>query len=284
MRLRFILGRVFSGLGHNMAMTISVVLVTFISLLFVGVGGLSQMQISAMQQEWYAKVEVSVYMCAQDDQVGNCNGQQATKQQIQDVRDELEHGTLAAYVDHYDFQNHDQVYADFQKQYGDTTLGQATKPEMLPQAFRIKMKDPSQYEIVSAQLEGQPGVEQVQDQSQLVKPLMNLFSQANPADCYHDSPVGHVAAKRNRDYADGRCLWVVYPTALYDRGRAMCALGGFAGLRSAIRGREIPGARVVAKDHSFHPIRRSARGSDFVRHHRGGGLGAFDYCFPCFLS
>ena len=93
MRLRFILGRVFSGMGHNMAMTISVVLVTFISLLFVGVGGLSQMQISAMQKEWYAKVEVSVYMCAQDDQVGNCNGQQATKQQIQDVRDELERGT-----------------------------------------------------------------------------------------------------------------------------------------------------------------------------------------------
>ena len=118
-------------------------------------------------------------MCAQDDQVGNCNGQQATKQQIQDVRDELERGTLADYIDHYDFQNHHQVYADFQKQYGDTTLGEATKPEMLPQAFRIKMKDPSQYEIVSAQLEGQPGVEQVQDQSQLVKPLMNLFSQAS---------------------------------------------------------------------------------------------------------
>lgn len=50
MRLRFILGRVFSGLGHNMAMTISVVLVTFISLLFVGVGGLAQMQVAAMQK------------------------------------------------------------------------------------------------------------------------------------------------------------------------------------------------------------------------------------------
>lgn len=178
MRLRFILGRVFSGLGHNMAMTISVVLVTFISLLFVGVGGLSQMQVSAMQKEWYAKVEVSVYMCAQDDQVANCNGQEATQEQIQDVRDELERGTLAAYVDHFEFQNHDQVYADFQKQYGDTTLGQATKPEMLPEAFRIKLKNPSQYEIVSAQLEGQPGVEQIQDQSQLVQPLMNLFNQA----------------------------------------------------------------------------------------------------------
>ena len=233
------------------------------------------MQISAMQQEWYAKVEVSVYMCAQDDQVGNCNGQQATKQQIQDVRDELEHGTLAAYVDHYDFQNHDQVYADFQKQYGDTTLGQATKPEMLPQAFRIKMKDPSQYEIVSAQLEGQPGVEQVQDQSQLVKPLMNLFSQASRIS-WGLAAVMAIAA----------ILLIVTTIRLsaMSRQKETEIMRGFAGLRSAIRGREIPGARVVAKDHSFHPIRRSARGSDFVRHHRGGGLGAFDYCFPCFLS
>ena len=64
MKLRFILSEVGKGLSRNRAMSVAVILVTFVSLLFVGIAGLTQMQVSKMKSEWYDKIEVTIYMCA----------------------------------------------------------------------------------------------------------------------------------------------------------------------------------------------------------------------------
>ena len=72
MRLRFILSETFKGLTRNLAMTVSVILVAFISLLFVGASALLQAQISTMKGDWYDKVEVSVYMCPKASASPNC--------------------------------------------------------------------------------------------------------------------------------------------------------------------------------------------------------------------
>lgn len=62
MRFAFILSETFSGIRRNLSMVISVVLVTFISLTFVGSAGLLQMQINQMKDYWYDRVEVQ-YSC-----------------------------------------------------------------------------------------------------------------------------------------------------------------------------------------------------------------------------
>lgn len=178
-RLFFVIGRALSGLGRNLAMTISVVLVSFVSLLFVGIGGLAYLQVSSMQQEWYAKVEVSVYMCANDDQTPNCNGKSATDAQVADVREALKSEPLASYIQNVTYQSANEVYADFKRQYEGTTLGEATTADMMPQAFRIKLKDPGKYKIISDRITGMPGVEQVQDQSKLIQPLITVFKAAS---------------------------------------------------------------------------------------------------------
>ena len=59
MKLRFILSEVGKGLSRNRAMSVAVILVTFVSLLFVGIAGLTQMQVSKMKSEWYDKIEVT---------------------------------------------------------------------------------------------------------------------------------------------------------------------------------------------------------------------------------
>src|SRR5207248_6509944 len=41
--------------------------------------------------------------------------------------------------------------------------------DALPASFRVKLKDPSQFALVAARLTGQPGVERIVDQSQLLK-------------------------------------------------------------------------------------------------------------------
>ena len=60
MRIQFVLSQIGHGLRRNLAMATSVVLVTFISLTFVGSAVLLQMQISNMKDDWYDEVEVSI--------------------------------------------------------------------------------------------------------------------------------------------------------------------------------------------------------------------------------
>ena len=53
MRLRFVLSETAKGMYRNLAMTVSVILVAFVSLLFVGASSLLQSQISTMKCDWY---------------------------------------------------------------------------------------------------------------------------------------------------------------------------------------------------------------------------------------
>ncbi len=72
MRLRFILGEVFNGLRRNGTMALSVVLVTFVSLMFVGAAALTQMQIDQLKDDWYGKVEISIFLCPENSTNEQC--------------------------------------------------------------------------------------------------------------------------------------------------------------------------------------------------------------------
>ena len=49
MRLQFVLAEIGSGLRRNLSMVVSVILVTFVSLTFVGAAGMLQLQINQMK-------------------------------------------------------------------------------------------------------------------------------------------------------------------------------------------------------------------------------------------
>ncbi|HPU04326.1 MAG TPA: ABC transporter permease, partial [Rhodoglobus sp.] len=85
MRFGLILGEVANGLRRNVSMVISVVLVTFISLTFVGTAILLQMQIGQMKGYWYDKAQVAIYLCTEVDTTGNCAQAEATQDQIDAV-------------------------------------------------------------------------------------------------------------------------------------------------------------------------------------------------------
>ncbi len=178
MKLRFILSEVGKGLSRNRAMSVAVIIVTFVSLLFVGVAGIAQMQIDRMKDEWYDKIEVSIYMCAVDDENPDCNGAEATDDQITAVRDKLNSDALKPYVKTTFEESKEQAYQNFQKQYGDSSLGQWTTPDMLQVSFRVKLVDPEQYSIIAEEFSGMDGVSQVQDQREIVEPLFQLIDRA----------------------------------------------------------------------------------------------------------
>ncbi len=92
MRLLFILGgEIGGGLRRNLSMVISVVLVTFVSLTFVGAAGMLQMQINQMKGYWYDKVQVAVFLCNDGSTaVGCASGGSATKEQQDNLQAMLE--------------------------------------------------------------------------------------------------------------------------------------------------------------------------------------------------
>ena len=99
MRAGFILSEVWSGLRRNFSMVISVVLVTFVSLLFVGAAILLQMQVGQMKDFWYDRVQVSVFLCPPDSEATNCVDGEVTGDQKDQIRADLESSELAPYVD-----------------------------------------------------------------------------------------------------------------------------------------------------------------------------------------
>src|SRR5699024_10009090 len=100
MRAGFILSEVWSGLRRNVSMVVSVVLVTFVSLLFVGAAILLQMQVGQMKDFWYDRVQVSVFLCSSDSEATNCVDGEVTGDQKDQIRAELESSELAKSEEH----------------------------------------------------------------------------------------------------------------------------------------------------------------------------------------
>jgi len=175
MRLGLILGEVGQGLRRNLSMVVSVVLVTFISLTFVGAAILLQFQITQMKGYWYDRAQVAVYLCTPFD-AGDCANEEATQSQMDDVEAELKGSTLAPYVERIEFETREQAYENFIDQMGDSSLAELASADLLPQAFRVRLADPDQAEIVIDQISGMPGVSEVRDERTALAPIYSLLN------------------------------------------------------------------------------------------------------------
>lgn len=177
------IGRVFAemwqGLRRNSSMVISVVLVTFVSLTFVGAGILMQQQISSMKSFWYDRAQVSVDLCSSVSSAPNCAGGQASESQREAVEAALQGAVLTPYISEYEFEDQDQAYANFQQQFAGDPIVSFVEPEYLSESFLITLTDPDQADIIIQQLEGYDGVEAVTDQRQYLESIFELLNVAS---------------------------------------------------------------------------------------------------------
>ena len=178
MRLGLVLGEAGSGLRRNVSMVISVVLVTFISLTFVGAAILLQFQITQMKGFWYDKAQVTVSLCTATDVKGNCTGE-ATQEQIDAVAAALDSPTIAAFIKKYEFENHEQAYAHYVDQLGDDGIASFLTADGMPQSFRVNMVDPTQADVLVESLSGYPGVFSVIDQRKYLDPIFSVLNTAS---------------------------------------------------------------------------------------------------------
>lgn len=179
MRLQFILSEIGVGLRRNLSMAVSVVLVTFVSLTFVGAAGLLQTQIDLMKDDWYDKVEVSIFLCPQDSPVASCAGGEATPDEIDDLRAELEGEALANYVETVYFETKEEAFTAFSERFADEWWAQGVTADQMQASFRVALVDPEQYQVVSELFTGRRGVEEVQDQRQVIEPLILVLNRSS---------------------------------------------------------------------------------------------------------
>ena len=178
MRFGLIASEVASGLRRNVSMVVSVVLVTFISLTFVGAAILLQAQISQMKGYWYDRAQVAVYFCTLSSEK-SCNLTKATDEQKAAVEAQLTSPTLAPLIDSYEFESQDQAYERYQKEFSDNEFSAFVTPEVLNEAFWINLKDPTQSDVIAEVLSGSAGVEDVTDQRRYLDPIFSALNAAS---------------------------------------------------------------------------------------------------------
>ncbi len=177
-RARFVFAEIGSGLRRNLSMTVAVVLVTFVSLTFVGAAALLQVQIGNMKDDWYDKVEVSIFLCPADSTQPTCADGEVTQQQMDDVMAVLNSDALAPYIQTIYTETKEQAFEALQEQMAGTVWAESVTVDLMQMSYRVKLVDPEQYQVVADAVAGRPGVDSVRDQRQILEPLFLILNRA----------------------------------------------------------------------------------------------------------
>lgn len=178
MRLQFIGVEVLQGLRRNATMVVSVILVTFVSLTFVGAAALLQTQVTKLKGDWYDLVEVSVFLCPQGSTAPTCADGEASEEQVAAIERTIttELGDIVATT--Y-FESKTEAFEAFAARYPDGYQGTQLTEDDMQASFRLQLSDPEQYEVVDDVLGGRDGVEVVEDQRAAFEPLFVALNRAS---------------------------------------------------------------------------------------------------------
>jgi cell division transport system permease protein len=163
MRLKYVLSEVVVGLWRNVTMTIAMMITMAVSLTLLGASVLLYLQVNHMREVYYEQVEVTIFLKTQEADTKNRDAIDVDLQQ-----DPL--------VLTYDFETREEAYERFKIIYANAPeLVEATKPESLPESFRIKLKDPSSFEAFDEKYKGREGIDRIIDQKQLVEKVFTVL-------------------------------------------------------------------------------------------------------------
>ena len=173
MRARFLLGEVRIGLRRNFTMTFAVIVTVAISLSLLGIGLLSNAQVSAMKDYWYDKIEVSVYLCGSLSESPSCSGGVVTPGQRLQIQQDLQ---AMPVVQSVFYESQTEAFKRFQERFKDSAIAQNVTADQLPESFRVKLRDPTQFPVIVSAFSGRPGVDIVQDQRSILEKFFRLLA------------------------------------------------------------------------------------------------------------
>jgi cell division transport system permease protein len=162
-RTRFILSEVGIGLRRNLSMTIAMTVTVTISLALLGAALLTSKQISTMKNYWFDKIEVSVFLDKGTTQPEK-NAIFAELQSLPEVEKIYYESSEQAAV------HAKEIFKDQE------ALAKIATAKVLPESYRVKLKDPRKYQIVSSAVAGMPGVGDVIAKSEALERFFHFLT------------------------------------------------------------------------------------------------------------
>jgi cell division transport system permease protein len=163
MRFKYVLSEVAVGLWRNVTMTIAMIITMAVSLTLLGASVLLYLQVDKMREVYYEQVEVTIFLKTQD----------TTEDQKKAIDDGLKVDEL---VQTYDFETREEAYERFKEIYAAVPeLIAQTKPDSLPESYRVKLKNPDDFEQFSDKYRTMGGVDTIIDQKALVEKVFSVI-------------------------------------------------------------------------------------------------------------
>jgi len=158
LRVDYYFKETLQGLKRNGLVAFAAVSTAFIALFLVGGALLVQREVGLLIARTEANVEVSVFL--RDD---------ISPTQQQNIGNLLNQMPDVATV-HYE--SKDEAFRRFQEIFANQkALVDNVSPDSLPASFRVKLQDPQKFDVVAARLTGQPGIDKIVDQRNILKRL-----------------------------------------------------------------------------------------------------------------
>ncbi|MEU1595188.1 permease-like cell division protein FtsX [Streptomyces sp. NPDC005708] len=179
MRAQFVLSEIGVGLRRNLTMTFAVIVSVALSLALFGGSLLMSDQVNQMKGYWYDKVNVSVFLCNKSDAESdpNCSKGAVTEEQKKQILGDLD--KMATVVQKVTYESQDEAYKHYKEQFGDSPLASSLTPDQMQESYRIKLKNPEQYQVIASAFNGRDGVQSVQDQKGILDNLFGLLNGMN---------------------------------------------------------------------------------------------------------
>ncbi len=173
MRYRHILSETWSGISRNFTMTLAVIVTLWVSLTLFGGGLLAYQQVELMKGRWYDRIEISVFLCNTVTAAEQCTpNQDVTEAEKETIQRTLETNPEVQTV--Y-FESKQEAYGDFLEAYQDSPIRDTLTVDQMQESYRVKLKNPEQYQGMVSAVVGLPGVQNVQDLREFLDPLFNIM-------------------------------------------------------------------------------------------------------------
>ena len=149
------------NLRRNAFITVAAILVVIVSLYLVGAVLTASFAVDRAITLQTRKVEVAVFL-----------NQDVTPEERNSIQNDLLAMPEVASVQ---YESKQEAFESFKNLFRDEPeIVAATTPDALPESFRVKLKDPNQFEVVSDRLQGRPGIEKIRDERQFLRRLLDF--------------------------------------------------------------------------------------------------------------
>lgn len=154
--LQYVLKETGTNLKRNVFITVAAVMVVTVSLYLVGVVLIASFAVDRTLTLQTRKVEVAVFL---------------NKDVTPPERDSIQRDLLAMpEVGSVDYETKQEAYEAFKVLFRDQPdIVENTTVDALPESFRVKLKDPNEFEVVRDRLEGRPGISQIRDERKFLR-------------------------------------------------------------------------------------------------------------------